>query len=100
MMDALAAFGSLVITEGASAVRLVGAPDAPAAQWSAEERRAVDAVFTAAPRNEADAPLLALLVAGTGAAALTGVALDEARSRRDEEDDEETPKPAPQPRTA
>lgn len=90
-MDAMAAFGSLVVTEGASAAFL--APGAAAQQQAPLDPGAVDAVF--ARPDEGPPALVALLAVPACLAALKEAGLDNAPRRTEEEEaakpDEEKP---------
>jgi hypothetical protein len=101
-MDAMAAFGSLIITEGATMPIVVAQPPAPAEHLavqprSPEEVQAVDTVFTHQNVASEQNPALPFLVVTACASALKGVVIDEAaRYRQDEEEEEDANKPAKQ----
>jgi hypothetical protein len=94
-MDALAAFGSLVVTEGNNAAALVAAQTpAPAREevppmYNTEELQVVDAVFTKSAPDPNVSLAQTLLVVTASACALKGVVLDEKK----EEEEEEKPDP-------
>jgi hypothetical protein len=88
-MDALAALGSLVVTDGNNAAALAASQvQAPAQQSEppsiAQERQAVDAVFTRMPPSSSESLPQTLLVATAGACALKGVVLDEKKEEEEE----------------
>ncbi len=95
-MDALAAIGSLILTEGANAPVLVAAPSASShvvqtmTTLSPAERNAVDTVFTMEVTHKPElSPLMGVMVVAAGAAALKGVAVDGMREEEDQPDPEE-----------
>ncbi len=104
-MDVLAAFGSLILTEGANAPVLVAAPSASShtvqtlsTTLSPAERDAVDAVFTTEVTNKpALSPLMGVMVVAAGAAVLKGVVVDEMREEEDQPDSEEEKKRSKDP---
>jgi hypothetical protein len=101
-MDAMAAFGSLIISEGTTMPIVVAQPPAPAEDLavqprSPEEVQAVDTVFTHQAAAAEQNPAVPFLVVTACASALKGVVIDEAaRHRQDEEEEEDSKKPTKQ----
>jgi hypothetical protein len=98
-MDAFAAIGSLVISEGATAPVVLTTQNAPVeelpqhAAYTDQERDSADAVFTTHPRESDFSMPATLMVVSASVAALKSIAIDERKSADEQGDEEQKPRP-------
>ena len=97
-MDALAAIGSLVVSEGATAPLVLTTNQAveqlpPRPEVTAAERQTADAVFTTHQKSDPYAVPATLLVVSASVATLKSIAIDEQKREGEEEREEELPEP-------
>ena len=95
-MDALAAVGSLVISEGATAPLVLTTNQAveqlpPRPDITVTERQTADAVFTTHEKSDPYAVPATLLVVSASVATLKSIAIDEQKRSEEQEREEELP---------
>jgi hypothetical protein len=98
-MDLLAAVGSLVVSEGATAPLVLTTQQAsveqlpPRPEVTAEERQSADAVFTTHHKSDPYAVPATLLVVSASVATLKSIAIDEQKKHGEPEREEVEPEP-------
>lgn len=99
-MDTLAAIGSLVISEGATAPLVITTGDTslqeqrPHPDWTPADRQSSDAVFTTHQQETDYAVPATLLMVSASIATLKSIAIDEMKSANERKEEEKEEKPA------